>query len=250
MFDDSPKSYTSPDDATTPRRENEIGTLTHSSLSSENASSVSSKAQVTPPNVLSKYLVQYVLASQEKNKASETRVTGLRVLTNAEGIAILKEKEEKKQKEKEKQKQDWLEKRNQREELAKRKADERKKKSNSTAKKTVRPKKRPAAAVLSNADTAETSTDKTSGRKKRPATSTVATRAERSDEGTASDDGSEGECDYECSECLGSYQQDIEENNGAEWMRCGCGQWIHEDCIDQVMTGIVGKDRMCSNCVV
>jgi len=125
VFDDSPKSYTSPDDATTPRRENEIGTLTHSSLSSENASSVSSKAQVTPPNVLSKYLVQYVLASQEKNKASETRVTGLRVLTNAEGIAILKEKEEKKQKEKEKQKQDWLEKRNQREELAKRKADKR-----------------------------------------------------------------------------------------------------------------------------
>jgi len=30
-----------------------------SSLSSENASSVSSKVQVTPPNVLSKYLVQY-----------------------------------------------------------------------------------------------------------------------------------------------------------------------------------------------
>ena len=70
--------------------------------------------------------------------------------------------------------------------------DERKKKSNSTAKKTVRPKKRPAAA-------------------------TVATRADRSDEGTASDDGSEGECDYECSECLGSYQQYMEENNGAEW---------------------------------
>jgi len=57
-------------------------------------------------------------------------------------------------------------------------------------------------------------TDKTSGRKNRPAT--VATRAERSDEGT--NDGSEGECDYECSECLGSYQQDIEGNNGAEWV--------------------------------
>ena len=63
----------------------------------------------------------------------------------------------------------------------------------------------------------ETSTDKTSGRKKRPAAATVATRADRSDEGTASDDGSEGECDYECSECLGSYQQYMEENNGAEW---------------------------------
>jgi len=43
----------------------------------ENASSVSSKVQVTSPNVLSKYLVQYVPASQVKKKASETRVTGL-----------------------------------------------------------------------------------------------------------------------------------------------------------------------------
>jgi len=103
--------------------------------------------------------------------------------------------------------------------------------------------------LLQFAETAETCTDKTSGRRKRPATATVATRAERSDEGTASDDGSEGECDYECSECLGSYQQDIEENNGAEWVHCGCGQWIHQDCIDQVMTGTDSKDRMRSNCV-
>jgi len=289
-------NVTSPDDAVTPRRENEIGSLTPNSLSSENASSVSSKARVTPPNVLSKYLVQYVPASQEKKKASETRVTGLRVLTSAEGIAILKEKEEKKQKEKEekeKRKQDRLEKRKQKEELAKRKADERKKKSNSTAKKTVRPKKRPAVAV-SNADAAETSTEKTSGRrkrsatvsvatraktseivdegtvsddcseldaaetstektsgwKKRPATVSAATRCETVDEGTVSDDDFEGDCDYECSECLGSYQQDVDANNGAEWVRCGCGQWIHEDCIDQVLTGTDGKDRLCSNCVL
>jgi len=92
---------------------------------------------------------------------------------------------------------------------------------------------------------------KTSGWKKRP---TVATRVEGSaetvDEGTAPDHDSEGDCDYECSECLGSYQQDIEENNGAEWVRCGCSQWMHEDCIDQFMTGTDGKDRMCSNCVL
>ena len=49
---------------------------------------------------MSKYIVQYVSAPQEKKKASETRVTGLQVLTRAEGIAILKEKEEKKQNEK------------------------------------------------------------------------------------------------------------------------------------------------------
>ena len=46
--------------------------------------------------MISKYLVQYVPVVSEKKKASETRITGSRVLTSAEGIAILREKEEKK----------------------------------------------------------------------------------------------------------------------------------------------------------
>ena len=29
--------------------------------------------------------------------------------------------------------------------------------------------------------------------------------------------------EYECSECLGSYRQDVEENDGAELVRCGYG---------------------------
>ena len=36
-----------------------------------------------------------------EKKSAETRVTGSRILTSAEGLAILREKEEKKQKEKE-----------------------------------------------------------------------------------------------------------------------------------------------------
>ena len=52
-------------------------------------------------NVISKYLVQYVFAATQKDKSSSTKVTESRVLTSAEGLAILKEKEEKKQKEKE-----------------------------------------------------------------------------------------------------------------------------------------------------
>ena len=27
-------------------------------------------------------------------------------------------------------------------------------------------------------------------------------------------------------------KEDIDMGNGAEWIQCGCGQWIHEDCID------------------
>ena len=39
------------------------------------------------------------------------------------------------------------------------------------------------------------------------------------------------ENDYKCTECLGTYNDDITLGNGAEWIQCGCGQWIHEECI-------------------
>ena len=51
--------------------------------------------------MISKYLIQYVPAVAEKKKTASTRVTGLRVLTSADGLAILREKDEKKKQEKE-----------------------------------------------------------------------------------------------------------------------------------------------------
>ena len=33
--------------------------------------------------------------------------------------------------------------------------------------------------------------------------------------------------------------------NGAEWVQCGCGQWIHEDCIgDSTVVGSDGTERI------
>ena len=90
---------------------------------------------------------------------------------------------------------------------------------------------------------------RTSGWKKIPTTVTV-TSSTRPCRFETDDECSEEDCDYECCECLGSFQQDIADKNGAEWVRCGCGQWIHEDCIDQVVTGKGGKHKMCSNCVL
>ena len=56
---------------------------------------ISSVCSSTPisPNMISKYLVQYTPAPPERKKAVETRVTGSRVLTSAEGIVILREKD-------------------------------------------------------------------------------------------------------------------------------------------------------------
>jgi len=56
--------------------------------------------------------------------------------------------------------------------------------------------------------------------------------------------------DCECSECLGTHQQDVEAGNGTAWVKCGCGQWIHDECVYQSAIGEDGKERMCSNCVV
>ena len=122
-IEDVTSIFTTSEEAITPRREKQIGNLTPRpiAISLDGGSNVSGKEQITPLNVMSKYLVQYVPAPQEKKKALETRATGLRVLTSSEGIAILKEKEERSQKkkeEKEKRKQERL-KRKKQEELAK-----------------------------------------------------------------------------------------------------------------------------------
>ena len=69
------------------------------STSYSSMTSVSTSSTPHSSNMISKYLVQYVPVVQEKKKATETRITGSRMLTSAEGIAILREREEKKRKE-------------------------------------------------------------------------------------------------------------------------------------------------------
>ena len=38
--------------------------------------------------------------------------------------------------------------------------------------------------------------------------------------------------------------------NGAEWKKCGCGQWLHVECVENTATDMNGVVRFCSNCVV
>ena len=54
------------------------------------------------------------------------------------------------------------------------------------------------------------------------------------------------EDDYECTECLGTYNDDTY-NTHAEWIQCDCSQWIHEDCIADTLIGDDGTERICSN---
>ena len=58
------------------------------------------------------------------------------------------------------------------------------------------------------------------------------------------------ELDYECCECLGTYQDDVKMGNGAKWIKCVCGQWLHEDCVESTATDVNGKHRCFYNCIV
>ena len=224
----------------------------NSSTPLSNNNSTNSSVCTSPTNSISKYLVQYVPAVVEKKKAAETRVTGSRVLTSAEGLAMLREKEEKKQKEKEekeKRKQERLKKKKEKDDLAKKKAEEKAKKVAEKGKAPSRQKRVSRSKSLPSTDSQII--DGPGSSVSTTESSTVTDRSEPSDSTTGStvsqfcpDD------DYECSECLGTYSEDIVIGNGAEWIQCGCGQWIHEDCIVNTMIGSDGTERMCSNCVL
>ena len=53
----------------------------------------------------------------------------------------------------------------------------------------------------------------------------------------------------ECCECGVTYEEDILSDNGEEWVRCGCGNWIHEKCILEVKVGDNGKELFCPVCM-
>ena len=64
-----------------------------------------SKHKSLSPDIISKYLVQYVPVKPNTQSQTATRVSGSRLLTSAEGLLMLQEKEEKKKKEVEKKKE-------------------------------------------------------------------------------------------------------------------------------------------------
>ena len=35
-----------------------------------------------------------------------------------------------------------------------------------------------------------------------------------------------------CCMCFETYENDVLEGNGAEWIDCACGRWLHLDCAE------------------
>ena len=52
-----------------------------------------------------------------------------------------------------------------------------------------------------------------------------------------------------CSMCFVHYNDNVMEGGGTDWIFCKCGRWLHEDCVEEVVTDSDGVERFCSFCV-
>jgi len=50
--------------------------------------------------------------------------------------------------------------------------------------------------------------------------------------------------------CFRSYEEDLAEETGFEWVKCVCQRWIHEDCVTEVLTDKHGGELICPFCVL
>ena len=184
------------------------------------ATSKRTPLQPLSQNILSKYLVQFVPETPRPAvKQSANRVFGQRVLTSSQGYKILADKEAKKQEElrdKEQKKAERLENKRRKEIERQRKAEERKAKKSAKSK----PKK-------------HSSKTKKNG---------------SSQSGSSSSGDATQESQDTCCECSRTYDQDVTEGTGAEWVECACGKWLHEECIQQVEYDKNGQEKLCSSC--
>ena len=48
----------------------------------------------------------------------------------------------------------------------------------------------------------------------------------------------------ECSFCYGAYCQD-----GEEWLKCSCGRWVHEKCVEEIILDEQDQERFCPFCI-
>ena len=48
-----------------------------------------------------------------------------------------------------------------------------------------------------------------------------------------------------CCMCFGSFQDDVCDGDGAGWVSCHYGRWLHEDCIEEYVVSSSGVEHFC-----
>ena len=178
------------------------------------------------------------------------------MLTSSKSLSVLEEKAEKKKaeaKQKEKRKKEMEEKRKQKEILKKKKeeekaakADERRKRQEAIA--TKRSKQPTARKGLSKKARLDASTS--TGECSTSGTATVKPTSIRS--GAKGKQKATEEIDTnQCQICFRTYEDDIVEETGEDWIECACGRWVHESCVDyDIVVDASGREKICPHCAL
>ena len=150
-----------------------------------------------------------------------TKTGSARVLTSTECIRVFEEKEEQKRlalEEKQKRKEEREVKKKQKEQELLRKKEEKERKA---ATKEVKRREK-------DAMQASKQQHKQAQSSKRAAASLATSQAKKSRTAENADD----EIDSNrCCTCFGLYSDDF--GTDREWLKCCCGRWIHEECVDE-----------------
>ena len=197
-----------------------------------------------------------------KSKSSDSgSYPKARLLTSEESLKILVEKENKKREEiemKERRNKEREEKKKLREAEAKRKAEERAKKSAERARKaeekasekTRKLEERARKAEEKAAERARKAGGKVQVTSNSKAASETRQRASRQRATNTLPVRSEDIDSNVCCTCFHTYEEDVALETGTEWLKCACGRWLHEVCVDgSPIADENGNDRLCPLCL-
>lgn len=211
-------------------------------------------------STISKYLVSPVA----NTPCTKKPVPRARLLTSADSLAQLEEKERKKREEqeiKEQKKREREEKKKKREIELQQKAEERAKKVEERAIKKARIEEErlrkaemKAQKIVSRAKESRKKTGMKNTTAWEPSTSAgsksamVEATSSRSIRSAPAKQPNTIDTNT-CCMCNARYEDDIVSGFGAEWISCSCGRWLHEDCTEDYILDKDGKERFCSVCL-
>ena len=162
-----------------------------------------------------------------------------RLLTSAECLRMLQEKEDKKKQqleEKERKRKEREQKKVLKEQEAQRKKEEKARKAQEKAEKALQ------------RSSGQTSVKRTTPPERQNPKNTK--RLKTSNNIQVNKETRDESIDVNtCCMCFGCYEDDVREGYGAEWMKCPCGRWLHVECVEDSVVDSSGQSRYCPYCI-
>ena len=52
-----------------------------------------------------------------------------------------------------------------------------------------------------------------------------------------------------CCMCFGNHEDNVLDGNGADWIDCACGRWLHVECAEDCIKDFHGNQHYCPYCL-